>query len=299
MSTPEPSIDHLTKLTQLLDNLPTLPIVAVRLGEVLHSRRSSVKDVAELLGADPSLSAKLLRLVNSAYFGIPGGVTDIAKAIPFVGFNTLYQLVLSVSVLDTLKTPDGGIFDARPLWLHSIAVGSAARVLAEEVRHPDPGAMFTAGLLHDMGKIALAKVAPDAFLSAIAAQHDQGLTSVDAEKLAGLPCHDRVGADLARRWRLPASLSVPIEAHHAVLAPGFRDRLTSTFRVGAEIIAVANLTARRAVVTAGADDEHAEDPRTLELLDALGIGDRDLDDLHRRVMHQLERSRPFLDLLDG
>ncbi len=300
MSMPAPALDHQTRLTQHLDSLPTLPVVALRLGEVLHSRRSSIRDVAELLGSDPSLSAKLLRLVNSAYFGIPGGVTDIAKAIPFVGFNTIYQLVLSVSVLDTLKTPKGAAFDPRPLWLHSLAVAATARVLAEDVRHPDPGAMFTAGLLHDMGTIALAKVSPDAFLMAVNFQRDEGITSTQAEQRAGLPTHDRVGADLARRWKLPASLTVPIEAHHAVLDPAFRDRITSAFRVSAEIIAVSDLTASAAVASAGvAECERPEDPRTRQLLDALGLSNQSMDGLHRRVMAQLERSRPFLDLLDG
>jgi HD-like signal output (HDOD) protein len=292
-----PTPDDLTKLTRLLDNLPTLPVVALRLGEVLHSRRSSVNQVAELLASDPALSAKLLRLVNSAYFGIPGGVTDIAKAIPFVGFNTIYQLVLSVSVLDTLKSPGGGVFDPRPLWMHSLAVGSAARVIAQEVRHADPGCMFTAGLLHDMGKIALATVAPVAFLSARIMQHEENISSVEAETRAGLPTHDRVGADLAKRWRLPANLSVPIEAHHTVLDPASRDRLTQTYRIGAEIIAASNLLAQNALDAITGTERAPEDPRATQLLNSLGLGSSDRNALHRRVALQLERSRPFLDLL--
>lgn len=71
------------------DGLPTLPIVALKLGEVVHSKSASVQAVAEVLRSDPATSAKLLRLVNSPYFGIPGGVSDVARAIPFVGFNTL------------------------------------------------------------------------------------------------------------------------------------------------------------------------------------------------------------------
>ncbi len=300
MSSLPPALDHLTKLAQAIDGLPTLPVVALKLGEVLHARRSSVHDVAALLGSDPSLCAKLLRLVNSAYFGIPGGVTDVAKAIPFVGFNTIYQLVLSVSVLDTLKTPSGGTFDARPLWLHSLAVASTAQVLAEQTGHADPGGMFTAGLLHDMGKIALAKVAPHEFLAAQHLQHDEGLTSIEAETRVGLPCHDRIGADLARRWRLPQRLSVPIEAHHAVLTPSIRDRLAVQHRASTEIIAVANLLAHDVVTSAGGPETtFASDPRTGELLDALGLTTHRLDSLHKQVALQLERSRPFLALLES
>ena len=289
--------NELGRLTALLDGLPTLPIVSIRLGEVLHARRSTVDQVAELIGADPSLSAKLLRLVNSSYFGIPGGVTTIAQAIPFVGFNTIYQLALSVSVLETLHTPSGGVYD-RPLWLHSLAVAAAARVVAEDLRHADPGSLFTAGLLHDMGKIALAKLAPDQFLRSIEVAEQEGLSSPAAEVRVGLPTHHRVGADLARRWRLPASLIAPIENHHGILEPELRARLTAPARVGAEIVAVADLIGGAVSHTAGEAPTSIVDPTPVRaLLDALGVSDAKRDSLHRRVMLELERSRPFLDLL--
>lgn len=290
--------DEATRLARVLDSLPTLPTVALRLGDLIHSRRSSVQQVAEVLRSDPSLSAKLLRLVNSAYFGIPGGVTDVARAIPFVGFNTIYQLVLSVSVLETLKAPSGRLFDPRALWLHSLAVASAARVIGEEIRHTDPGSLFTAGLLHDMGKIALAKVSPESFISAIALARDEGLASVEAERRHGLPSHDRVGSDLARRWRLPAALSVPIEAHHAVVNAELRQRMIGPHRVAAEVIAVSDLIAQDVSVTAGVDERRAIDPGAKALLDALGIGNTDLEALYSKVMAQLEKSRPFLQLLE-
>ena len=291
--------DDATRLTRLLESLPTLPMVALKLGELIHARRSSVQQVAEVLRADPSLSAKLLRLVNSAYFGIPGGVTDVARAIPFIGFNTIYQLVLSVSVLETLKTPAGMNFDPRAMWLHSLAVASAARVIGEDLRHPDPGSLFTAGLLHDMGKIALAKVAPAAFIGAVELARAEGLSSVEAERRLGLPSHDRVGSDLARRWRLPAALSVPIEAHHVISQPQVRERMIGPHRVAAEVIAVSDLIAQDVAVTTGVEGTRPIAPATLAMLDAIGLGNADLEVLYSRVMAQLERSRPFLALLDA
>ncbi len=294
--------DDATRLSRLLDSLPTLPMVALRLGELIHSRRSSVQQVAEVLRADPSLSAKLLRLVNSAYFGIPGGVTDVARAIPFVGFNTIYQLVLSVSVLETLKTPSGVHFDPHKLWLHSLAVASPARVIGEDIRHTDPGSLFTAGLLHDMGKIALAKVSPESFIGSVTIAREEGISSVEAERRVGLPGHDRVGSDLARRWRLPAALSVPIEAHHVVLKPEQRERMIGPHRVASEVIAVSDLIAQDVAITAGVGDPSARrpiDPMAQSLLDSLGLGSADLESLYSRVMAQLERSRPFLTLIDG
>ena len=169
-----------TRVANALDSLPTLPLVAIQIGEVVHSKNVSVNQVAELLRSDPATSAKLLRLVNSPYFGIPGGVNDVARAIPFVGFNTLYQLVLSISVLETLGAK-GGPFDPRALWLHSLTVATAARELAAEVRFSDGGACFTAGLLHDMGKIALAKVDPQKLADSFKLVRTEGITMDEAE----------------------------------------------------------------------------------------------------------------------
>src|ERR1700733_7858661 len=103
MTSPIPRGPDEAAIAKAIDALPTLPVVALQIGEVIHSKNVSVKQMAAILGTDPSTSAKLLRLVNSPYFGIPGGVSDVARAIPFVGFNTLYQLVLTISRLETLK----------------------------------------------------------------------------------------------------------------------------------------------------------------------------------------------------
>ncbi len=229
---------------QAIDSLPTLPIVALQIGEVIHARNASVQQVAEILRGDPAISAKPLKLVNSPYFGIPGGVSDVGRAIPFVGFNTLYQLVLTISVFETLDSTSGG-FDARGLWLHSLAVATAARELATEVRSPDTGACFTAGLLHDMGKIALAKVDPDRFTQAIALARDTGVTTAEAERRFDLPPHDVLGSRLARQWRFPATLSTPIEHHHTVHRSDVRDRLAPNLRAIAEIVSIADVVAER------------------------------------------------------
>src|SRR4051812_9738227 len=197
-----------TTRLRALDSLPTLPIVALRIGEVVHSKNASVQHVVEALRGDPATSAKLLRLVNSPYFGIPGGVSDVARAIPFVGFNTLYQLVLSISVLETLGSSKGG-FDIKSLWIHSLTVATAARELATEIKFADTGGCFTAGLLHDMGKIALAKVDPEKLTLAFESMRAEGLTMEAAERKHGLAPHDRIGSRLARQWKFPASLATP------------------------------------------------------------------------------------------
>jgi putative nucleotidyltransferase with HDIG domain len=289
------------------DGLPTLPIVALRLGEIVHSKNASVQHVVDALRSDPATSAKLLRLVNSPYFGIPGGVSDIARAIPFVGFNTLYQLVLSISVLETLKLGNSTL-DPRALWTHALTVATTARELAQEVRFSDIGACFTAGLLHDMGKIALAKLDPENLAAAFATMRNEGMSLKDAERKHGLAPHDRLGSRLARQWRFPANLATPIEQHHSVHKAEVRERLVPHLRTLTEIVAVADYlsVASQAPFTTSKpaspfeacfDDDDA--PGFAAMFERNGLSITQRDALRDRTRTQLERSKVFLSLLDG
>jgi putative nucleotidyltransferase with HDIG domain len=293
------------RLVLAVDSLPTLPVVALQIGEVIHSRNASVHQVAEILRGDPATSAKLLKLVNSPYFGIPGGVSDVARAIPFVGFNTLYQLVLTISVLETLDTGRGAV-DARGLWQHALTVATAARELATEVRCSDSGACFTAGLLHDMGKIALAKLEPQRFAQAMEAARAEGISTAEAEKRFDLPAHDAIGSWLAKQWRFPATLAAPIEHHHNIHRVDVRDRLPPNLRTIAEIVAVADGFAERCAepfgATAGtaahdAGTDEAATAAQAEMLERNGLSGAKLDALCDRTKRELERSKVFLSLL--
>jgi putative nucleotidyltransferase with HDIG domain len=284
---------------EALDSLPTLPVVALQIGEVVHAKNASVQQVADLLRSDPATSAKLLRLVNSPYFGIPGGVSDVARAIPFVGFSTLYQLVLSISVLDVLSIGPGG-HDPKLLWMHALTVATAARELADEIRFGDSGACFTAGLLHDMGEIALAKLAPDKVAATFETMRADGVAIDVAERRNGLAPHDRIGSRLARRWKFPASLATPIEHHHAIHRPEVRERMTQQLRTMTEIVAAADHLSRMCQ-DAGTDDAFGEDGEReiTELFARNGLSLAQRDALCDRTRTKLERSKVFLSLVGG
>lgn len=281
------------------DGLPTLPIVALKLGEVVHSKNASVQAVAEVLRSDPATSAKLLRLVNSPYFGIPGGVSDVTRAIPFIGFNTLYQLVLSVSVLETLQLGTCSL-DPRALWTHALTVATAAKELAVELHFSDQGACFTAGLLHDMGKIALAKLDPENLAAAFATMKSDGISLKEAERKHNLAPHDRLGSRLARQWRFPATLATPIEQHHSVHKVEVRERLVPHLRTLTEIVAVADhlsLACQAPFMTASYEEDG--EPEIDELFARNGLALSQRDQLRDRTRTQLERSKVFLSLLSS
>ncbi|NLG43426.1 MAG: HDOD domain-containing protein, partial [Phycisphaerae bacterium] len=146
-----------------LDRLPTLSSAAVRLLAMPAEPRGSVADAVEILRADQSLTAKVLSIANTASGHLPGPVETLEQAIPHLGFAGLRSVALTASVFECLPARSAGgdgIFDPPEFWKHSLAVGCAARALAEALRpmSVDPQEVFVAGLLHDLGKVALSAV---------------------------------------------------------------------------------------------------------------------------------------------
>jgi putative nucleotidyltransferase with HDIG domain len=214
----------------------------------------------------------------------------------------LYQLVLSISVLETLKpgsaAMDPDTLDPRALWTHALTVATAAREIAQEVRFADIGACFTAGLLHDMGKIALAKLDPENLAAAFATMRSEGMSLKDAERKHGLAAHDRLGSRLARQWRFPANLATPIEQHHSIHKLEVRERLVPSLRTLTEIVAVADhlSLACQAPFSSTSFEEDGE-PDIAELFTRNGLSLTQRDALRDRTRSQLERSKVFLALL--
>ncbi|MCP4443916.1 MAG: HDOD domain-containing protein [Myxococcales bacterium] len=280
-----------------VDNLPTLPLVAMKVGEMVNDPTVTATEIAVTMAEDPSLSAKVLKLVNSPYYAIPGGVNDVQRAISFIGFNTLHQVVLSVSVLDALKTPKGSSFDAKGLWTHSLAVGSCAEVLAEHIRFRQGGACFTAGLLHDVGKIALAKASPKLFGGALDDARQNGKCMSDAEKDIGLPSHEKIGSRLAKKWKFPFELALPIEHHHATHRNSVRNELAPSLMSLVDIVSVADEMAR--VFQLGDSGSPSPEKHDFDALKRLGLSTISVDKIYTELMRKLEVSKSFLNLLDS
>ena len=141
-----------------VDELPTLPSIVFELNQIINDPLSAAADIEKVMLNDQSLTSRVLKLVNSAYYAIPGGVSNLKRAIIYLGFDAIQQLVLTASVLDTVATDSdeaAGQLDLGQFWVHSMGVAMASEVIAKHVKHQSPADLFTAGLLHDLGKVAL------------------------------------------------------------------------------------------------------------------------------------------------
>ena len=200
-------------LLQNLDSLPTLPTIVYELTDLINDPMSSTSEIEKIMINDPSMTTRVLRLVNSAYYAIPGGVSSVSRAIAYLGFDTVNQLVLGSAIIQSLQGADNKFFKTNEFWQHSIGVAMAAETIADFVRLQRAD-IFTAALVHDMGKIALANIAPDTLVEACQYANEKNISLDEAEKEIGCPQHVEIGAMLAKKWRLPAAIESCIKYHH-------------------------------------------------------------------------------------
>lgn len=204
---PEALIESDPKLT-------SLPDVFVRINEVLANPMSTSQEAAEAIGMDTGLSAKLLRMVNSALYGFPVKVDTLSRAVTIVGSRQLTTLALGLSVLAIFKDLPPGLVDMRSFWKHSIGCG----VIASSLAPPDSGAeverLFVAGLLHDVGRLVLYRCQPRILARVVATARAKGRPLREVERARLGYDHAILGGMLLRCWRFPVNLEKAVRHHH-------------------------------------------------------------------------------------
>ncbi len=197
-----------------LTKLPTLPVIALRAMQLIKDESSSAKELAELLSKDQAASARLLRVANSAFYALRRPVSTVREAIVVLGFANVQSLVLTSTVINQFAGDAESGFDRAQCWQHSVGCGIASEMLARCSRHPEPAEVFTAGILHDIGRMILDQYFHGQFLAILRLVAQEGIPSVVAEgRLLGTD-HARIGGALARQWKVPDQLIEAISYHH-------------------------------------------------------------------------------------
>ena len=195
--------------------LPPLPAVLIELQKVVQDEKSSAEDVAKVVRNDAGLSTFLLRLVNSAFYSFPARVDTVSRAVTMVGVRPLYLLSMGLLFQDMIRAIPKDSLVIANFWQHSIATGLAAQEIWKQMGQKEEERLFTGGLLHDIGILAMGCMLP----------HVQDLYKHLNIKVRRVPMHDvekellgfdhaRFGAMLLRKWNMPASLAMPVLWHH-------------------------------------------------------------------------------------
>ncbi len=203
------------KLLKKGDSLPTLPEIYTRVSDLLEDEDSSVSDIGQIIESDPAISYKILTMVNSAYYGMPNEVSSVTRAISLLGRFRLKQILIGALLSEVFKGLDSQYFSLYGFWQHSIRTAIIARQLATDSDyHNEPETLFTAGLLHDVGKLILAAQMPEVFPEIEKRAEEMRWHIVEAEDdIIGMP-HTEIGAALMLKWGFPDIIWVSVRNHH-------------------------------------------------------------------------------------
>lgn len=190
------------------------PTTYTQLDALIHDDNASADDISQIINADPALTIRLLKVVNSPYYGFPSQISTISRAITIVGTSELTQLVLATSVIDAFKGIPADLIKMEDFWQHSIACAVTASSIAKKCKMPAAEQFFIAGLLQNIGSLVIYQAVPELAKEAITSALFGSETLYEAEqRLLGFD-HTEVGEALAKEWRLPAALTETIRHHH-------------------------------------------------------------------------------------
>lgn len=265
--------EYLDKALTNVTDLPTLPSSILSMNRLIEDPRCSSDDLSLAIMSDPSLTAKVLKLANLPFHGLRQKIGSVPYAVSLLGFDTVKSVLLSAAVFDMFRVAGTG-FDLAALWKHSVATATSSKMLAEHVGFANPEKAFTAGLLHDIGKVMIARYMAGSLRTVVDIVRAEHVAMYDAEIKAMGHTHAEFGGWILAKWGLPESLAEAVEFHH------HPTRAMSAFDL-ASVVYLANIIAHRSNIGSGGDSLAREvDPLVLEYF---GLRDRTLCAMEERL----------------
>jgi putative nucleotidyltransferase with HDIG domain len=268
----------ITKQRAKLENitaLPTVPGTFKRVSQVIGKPNVTVEEISSFVSRDPALTARILRMVNSAVYGFPGRISSVSHAIMLLGLNVVRGLLLGISVFEIMQKLMSG------LWDHSLGCAVIARAIAEKKGVKDPEDVSIAALLHDIGKVILILEYQPLYEEAMREAASLRIPIFEAERAVFQETHAAVGMWMAQKWRFPANLIEIIGCHH-------RPNLAKTAPLETAIVHFSDVLVRaRGLGFAGDSLVPAVHPAAFELL---ALTESDIGDLLDKLENSLDES---------
>lgn len=214
-----PESNNIRRIKAYIVSMPSLPTTVAKVLEICNNPKTSPTDLDKVISLDPVLMGKVLKLINSAYYGLQNQVTSLVRAIIMLGVNTVKNLALSTAILDRLVDKSGfRALNMEGFWRHSLCVGVVAKMIARKkgVEPQRLDEFFAAGLLHDIGKIPLNNALSDEYVKAMGLADRERIPIYLAEKRSIDIDHAEAGSMIADAWHLDGPIADAIRFHHSV-----------------------------------------------------------------------------------
>lgn len=202
--------------------MPAFPKSVTKILQLTSDINCSPKDIVQVIDHDPVMTMKILKLVNSAYFGLARKITSIKHGVVIVGVNTIKNLALTITTLGKLPKKNRTGLNMTDFLLHSLGTATVSRLLSQrlDVSSAEATDYFVAGLLHDFGKVVFAQYMPEEFERALRMAKEKQIPLLDAEMIEIGANHSQIGGMLGEKWQLPQNLVICIQDHHTSEANG-------------------------------------------------------------------------------
>jgi len=239
----------LNRIIARVEDLPTLPRTVLKITELVNDPKSSARDLARIITDDQVLAARLLRLVNSSFYGFPQRISTITGAIVLLGFDAIRNLLLTTSVFDLFSNrKNSNLIRQAQFWDHSLGCAVSAKILGNHLRYDKVEELFVSGLLHDIGKIVEMIFLPEAFKQIVNLVKGENVLMIAAEERILGFSHPEVGRLLAEKWNLPPKLTSVILHHHQPSQAG-------RFALESAIVHLADILCRSLNIGYGGDNK--------------------------------------------
>ncbi len=240
-------------------NLVSLPAIVAQINQMTNDPTASAADIAQSIGQDTTLTARLLKIANSPFYRFPSKIDTLSMAITVLGTQQLRDLVIATAIIERFQRNIDNAFDMEVFWCHSITTAIASRLIALKLMLANSERFFVTGLLHDIGKLVMYLTLPDESITLMNELKKPDCNIANIERQIFGFTHDDVSVALMSAWHFPESLTEPVRGHVSLEAP-------DAFLEDAALLHLANNIANNMQTPISRDDDTTLNPRAIEIL---------------------------------
>lgn len=275
-----------------IKHLRLVPSVALKLLKLTNDNNARIENLSQIIETEPVLAAKILKQVNSAAYALPNKITSINRAVNMLGFSTVRRLAIDLLLYNKLIQQNSPqIFDFLFFWQHCLYVASLSRRIAVALKHPDPDLVYTGGLLHDIGKVALETYGHMTYSDFICSINKSGHSTIEEERRFFGITHTEMGHVFCLEWQLPTSIMAIVACHHN--QPTEASPYTK-FKTEIAIVSFANYIAWIQGIGSATHDSHSK--LQSAVLETIDIDQLNLEALLQQVDQDMKITREFYDI---